>query len=676
MNAATVPTMSYVSQDRFCLKGLVPALRQFRTLLAKELCEARWLMLAGTVFLAIGPLEYAFWRESYSYNNGGAVGFIGILYAALVGIAASVRDLSPGRLDFWRSRAIGTGRFVCMKWLAGLLAAFLPALAMLALEAVLCHCRFQPDASHGGSNYDLARLMGNAVPLLTFALAAYALAFCIGSFLRRGVDAAILTATALLILWLLPLVLPLLAWLNVSTPPRRELVVIHWTGRFGLSEGEGFWIVPWLNWVVTYHPPYLRFATGMLLIVAACTLLSQFAIRRDWKIRMDRKLILWSLGGSVVLLVSSMLWAVRSNLEPTQELQLFAAPGRPCVVSQLIAAGDHVWAAGYDPASRAPDDQGDRCAAYLWPLQQRDARWTAGSPLSLGVMQPGGLTSNDFDRFLWSPLTPDLLYAIDKVERHVYKTENGQRILTSINDATWLRTFSLSQQGKLIDQTDLKPLLPEWGLYNAAVCNGRLLLASWKTALFFDPQPLAGPRLRVAADMDQGGWRFALERLEDTHTMFGASKPAFSLPYPSVSQLSPDDRLLAGLVLARNDRCRGFLEDNRLVCYQNRDLHTYDLTDIQDPYALFRPDASLEAYSMERVTHGTDPMVYGRQGRWYWHIDWGGGLTLYDLPLHAIRRAGHFNRPQDRFRTALVVRDHTLLVGGKKLYALPLPPSK
>lgn len=669
MNAPAMSRVTYASGDCFRLKGVMPVLRQVRTLLAKELHENRWLMVTGLVLMAADPLQYALWRETYDHDNGAAIGVMGIFFAALIGITTSVRDLSPTRVDFWRSRAIGTGRFVSVKWMAGFVAAFLPALVMVAAEVVLCHYRFQPDASWGRGNYDLSRLMGNATSLLTFAVGAYAVAFCIGSFVRRGVDATILTATALLILWLLPLVVPALAWLNVSTLPHgRPLVAIG--GGWGRYDGDQFWRAPWLNWVVIYHPPYLKFAAGVLLVTVATVVLSQFAVRRDWKIEMDRKLILWSLGGSAVLLVLSMLWTVRSNLEPTQELQVFTTSGRPCIVSQFIDAGDQTWAIGYDPASRGvnPDN---KYAHYAWRLQQRGGHWSASAPFSLGALEPSGLTSNDHYRFLWSPVSPDLLYATDVVARRSYDAKT--RSWGEATFETHLRTFSLSLQGKLIDVMDLGPLLdngPGSGIYNATVASGKLIMASWRSVLVFESRPDAGPRFLTKSSMDHDDWRFALERVNEPYGMFGENKPRGSLSYPVIAELPLEGRLSAGLALSTHGNYRGFLEDKSLLCYHKRDLRSYQLTGFEAGYALVRPGASLEAFSLEKVMHGTDPMVYGRQGRWYWQIDWGGGVTLYEIAPQTIRRAGHFNRPHDRFRTAAVVADRTLLVGGAKVYAI------
>jgi len=174
-------------------------MKQLAALAWKEWHETRiYLWIAIGVFIGlpvIGGFEAIFQHISHAFEistTPWVVIFGGVL-AVFVAVGATCRDYNGRLEDFWRSRPVGVGRWLLVKYLVGL--AVVLASCILPLLVELC---FTPAPDR------------DAWPITAWFpfmwAAAYSIGFLAGCLLRRTAHAAMLALSGMLLLWFLPMV--------------------------------------------------------------------------------------------------------------------------------------------------------------------------------------------------------------------------------------------------------------------------------------------------------------------------------------------------------------------------------------------------------------------------------------------------------------------------------------
>ncbi len=265
-------------------------MRPTTTLLWKEWHAARaYLGIGLGVFLglpAVGGLEDLFFgRHRFGLSASPWVLGLGGVLAVLAGVGVTTPDLRPKLDDFWRSRPIGVRRWIAAKYAVGLAAVLVACTVPLAAEAAAAPHEAWVDL-------DLLQVM----PF--FWAAVYSLAFLAGCVVPRPAHAATLGLTALLLVYVLPVVLPPLAWLDVSDV------------QVGL-ELKGLWTAP-----------PLAFVGGMVGLSAVAAAVAVAGVARAWRVEAGRRVLFAGVGGSLLLLFASAAFQLGTNLPILQQVSL------------------------------------------------------------------------------------------------------------------------------------------------------------------------------------------------------------------------------------------------------------------------------------------------------------------------------------------------------------------
>lgn len=277
-----------------------------RAILRKECRETLgYLLIALGVFVGlplIGTAE-SWWTGSARLRVEAApwVETLGGVFAALVGVGISTRDLS-GRLSaFWLSRPVNIPVWLCLKYLVGAVFVLLACIAPLALQILVNDER---NAFHAP-----IRLLAWS-PFLWLAI--YSVGFLAGCVLRRVSTAAMLTVVAALLAYFLPTILPPLRPISVQWVTERSHAVAQVVSTH--NELASLPSLPWLPWPVPYLDQQLGFIIFWLAVSTIAMFASILAVQRDWHVKSGMK-VLYCMGGAGVLtLFASMAFQFSGSL--------------------------------------------------------------------------------------------------------------------------------------------------------------------------------------------------------------------------------------------------------------------------------------------------------------------------------------------------------------------------
>jgi hypothetical protein len=241
--------------------------------------------------------------------------------AVLIWIGAAGRDHTDRLNEFWQSRPIDPGHFIAVKYRTGLLV----TLCVLFLPAGFAFAW----VSHTWERQMLVNVVGIWAPASALL---YSMSFVIAILMRPTTQAAILAFAAGLLLVFFPLVFPPLRWMNVMTPvfpnDLGERIIVLDPYRPELE--PVLWIMlPWLKAAVRLD--YLGFVAVSAAGAFASAQLAATAVRLGWRVRVDQKLICWTLGAVVLILFGLGSTQIGSNLEPQRVIPLPNARERSVV---------------------------------------------------------------------------------------------------------------------------------------------------------------------------------------------------------------------------------------------------------------------------------------------------------------------------------------------------------
>ena len=613
-------------------------MKQLIALVWKEWREDRAFLWIGLgVFLGlpmIGGLEaMAQYSRRFEISASPWVLAFGGVLAVFVAVGATCRDFAGHLEEFWRSRPVGTTRWLMAKYLVGLAVVLVACIIPLAIEVSNGH-----DKS--------ALLLITWFPFLWAAL--YGIAFLAGCVLRRTSYAAMLALAAMLLVYFLPVVFPPLHWLKVSAVT-------------DVGVGPGIW--PKVG-----GRPQWAFAAGMFTLAIVALLAALLAIHRDWQIRSGRKLMYASISAAFLLLLATVAFQVGTNipvlcqvdLPKGEEVERIQCDGN---AGYVITVLDRVW----------PYTGPNRC--NFRALKLTDHGIELGSAVPVPDRFPRAF-------YIWAwwmmeradvPGLANALYYIDV-------TGNDETV------AYWLNVAQL-------DKGISKPLLQIWEdnrpynerpsprLYGT---GNRLYVMGDRLMTLDVTQPLAP---RVIADVPFGyDWWGPMSYVGDA-TIIEL--------LPPVPNLSPMERLR--LVMWRFSfdgeiTCQWLWHDNVLVAYRLTQLADATVAQFTNGFSGHRPPATLlknaaavftkigqyKPNVVEEMFTSYPLELKLQNGRLYVtvaqpleaenpHID------VFDVRgPHPLRLVGHFAAPG--IRTVCPLPDGRALVGGPSLWLIGPPP--
>ncbi len=288
----------------------------------KEYRQIRWFLIIGLAIFLIFPLyedidSYIHgYKHSYQMSAIMAV-FFGGIFTIFVAVAITTADLRTKLDTFWLSRPINPLKLLTIKYIIGLTTTLL----VISLPIIIQICFLRV------SDFTVKPLYNNTFTLITI----YSTAFIIGCLARKPVYATMLAVAAALLIYFLPVLIPPLRFLCPS-----EILLNDSFGiAYVISEtlhGRTFYRNLFLDnqfYPYSFHHllniPFttltIYFTTNWLIYVAlalaSCPIaifLSALTIRRNYRVNLNQKSILWSLGIIALLLWSTVAYQLGSNL--------------------------------------------------------------------------------------------------------------------------------------------------------------------------------------------------------------------------------------------------------------------------------------------------------------------------------------------------------------------------
>ena len=267
----------------------------------KEWHDARpYLWIGLGLFLGlplVGLAEQALTTSSHHaelFATPWVVALGGVL-AVFVGVGVTTPDRRPKLEDFWRSRPIRVGPWLAVKYAVALAVVLaccgLPAVVQLAVNR-------HPDPA------ELAVL--TFFPF--FWTAIFSVAFLSGCLVARPSHAATLALAAMLLVYLLPVVLPPLSFMNVAD--------------FADADVRGPAGGPWHDWLHLWGGRQLAFAGGMLGLTVASVAVAVVTVGRGWRVESGRRTLYALVATALVLLFASAAFQLGTNLPVLAEVTL------------------------------------------------------------------------------------------------------------------------------------------------------------------------------------------------------------------------------------------------------------------------------------------------------------------------------------------------------------------
>jgi len=644
----------------------------------KEFRQVRWFLFWGLMVFLVFPLLEAItnYQRGHAFRTDmpeGIVLCLGGFFAIFTAVGILCPELKKGLFVFWRSKPVAIWKWILLKYTVGLFVILIVCIIPIIMELVLHHFA----SPNRRQDFVYTALNSHTFTIILI----YSLSFLIGCLVRKTTHAAILSFAIMLLVYFLPLLVPALEGFSIinllfrfKTPFRIGLAEAGskfiGEGLFGTSmEQWGYWYGSpkwaWLRLpggkalIFHYFSGYFLFVLTMLGISLISVVLSALAIVHNWRIKMGQKLLCWSLGAVVMLIFSTVAFAIGSNLKCQRTIELKYVgmeEGFHHGLVNTVIEGKNGLCMGL---------KGDR-------RQQKNYDFyifTFG--LDNDTVKLSDLTYLDDEtgtygygrKIAWSAENPDVLWMLKgRSEDLDNGSKKGSRYLVAIqlNEA--------SQNAIEISELELGNYIStnrSWPSGNSFVLYKNTIYAYiYGKYLQIDAKDPSNPKI---IEIKKYGSLFS-ER-------GGDGKSYRTLELIPDKNLNPQERL--DITIQLLDYPLTAVEKNLLVGVSRDHVRVYKLNEIKDSKAEFESISYREPTPLERITETHPFKVILKNGLVY-IIEHGGfsrGLRVYDITQPGIiRKIGHYNRPEEVFQNVSYIGDDKIILLGESIHILK-PPS-
>ena len=296
-------------------------MKRSAALIWKEWRQQRWYLVAALISFVGWPLiltviSYLCGKGFKSVAPVVMVGSLGWLYALLSAVGATAQDLSEPLTGFWRSRPVRLGSWVVTKYLMGV-----GIMVVVFSLALILQVAVKPPESH-------VPILGYLTGYMFTLILVYSLSFLAGCLVREPVYAAMLSLAATLLVYGLPVLMPPLvdfSVINLLSEGRPEIVKLEGIhdSKPAMGDDVHFLRVPWgENLALQWRTQWARYVLSALIAGGVALGMSWLSVRQNWRVRAGPKLLFCLLGGVVLLLFSTYVFQVASNLQCVQKIAL------------------------------------------------------------------------------------------------------------------------------------------------------------------------------------------------------------------------------------------------------------------------------------------------------------------------------------------------------------------
>ncbi|UCG56432.1 MAG: hypothetical protein JSU70_16410 [Phycisphaerales bacterium] len=639
-------------------------------LMWKEWRQRRWFLFAGLVIFLGWPLfdvvvNYQPGRDvSASDMVEGIVTLFGGLFAILVAVAATCADLKDELACFWQSRPIAIGRWLVAKYLMGL--AVVLVVLCLPLIVKICAIELSPSSSRS----DLGTLH-SLLGCHTFALILiYSIAFVTGCLIRKPVYAVILSIAGALLVYFLPLLVPPIERFSViNLMMERPLEIVRLTE----AEPRGMWFAHKLrvlkipgagDFAVRYNTDLVGYILGVLALSCAAVVVCWFAVGRHWRLKVGKKLMFWSLGAVVLLLLLTVVFQLGSNLRCISQIPVGTDDSeRDRGVAALAFDGEQGILLTYD----GPNGAFGRHMGYgLRRMQLSPTGLQLGRRIAMPHSGRPFVSWHAGGKLAWSAQDPPRVYFL---REQADEGDSWPKETTFYLDAVELG----AEDGEVANTGSVK-----LGSYTVRPGPGNLpprgesIVLHGKTIYAY----VLGRLLVVDVTNPEN---LEVTAVVDDYTPYVAGDD------PGVRRDRLDLRLVPGDGLSAEEKLEitvgldGYrsmaIEGEVVVSVGANAVSVYRLEGIEADIAQLGLLGRRNPLPLERLIGRWPQQVLLRDGLAYvLDMVTFEGLTVYDVRQPGrIRRVGHYAAPTESFSAMAVLGDGNLLMGGTKLHVVAPP---
>jgi hypothetical protein len=628
-------------------------------LMWKEWRQVRWFLFGGILIFFGVPMMEAVW--SYRLGRGfktntpeGIVLGLGGVLAIFVAVGLTCQDLKRGVGYFWQSRPVRVWQWALNKYVMGLVIVLAICCNVLLMQWYMYKLRW-PEHMMSGL-YVVLYVHSFTIILL------YSLAFLFGSLMRRAVYATIFSIAAGLLVYFLPVLVPALqefSVLNLFEGSQVTITKLHGFGlrNSGVFHNSLFIRLPWTEESALQVSMYVvRYAVVCVGAGMLCCILAAAAVKRNWRLRVEQRLMYWSLGVVMLLLLCTFAFQVGTNLECVRRIQLrgpddtISPQAEKCVVDgmQGVLLVQH----------RVP-----RSMDSYYSLRRFDLS-CGESPVSKDIFIEEGYR---WEWMAWSAERPDYVYFVRETSRDdPIDNEWERREVTLVTVA--LEGY---QEGSMINELELVSYreIRQIGLGGGIYMDGKTLYVEVGGELFImDMSNPAQPEVRKSI-VESNPWHRPRSAFYDAKTKGYIDEREFRLLFPELE--STEERIERTIELGWSWSMAS--EGDILVSTEGYALKTYRLKSLeQADIAIFEQTGRRAATPLEQLIEMRPRQLSLRDGFCYaLYYD---GLSVFDVRNPAnIKRAGHYKAPEEWFSAMSLLPDGNVLLCGRSLHVVAPP---
>lgn len=630
-------------------------MRANRALAWKEWREIRWFLIAGLgAFVAFPLIEATFhYCRGYGFrsNMGNAIApAFGGVFAIFVAVGLTCQDLRDKLTVFWQSRPISIWRWITTKYITGLVVVIVVCTTPLIMQIQMSKAYYP--------NRGLDSLY-SFLSCHTFTLILiYSLSFVAGCLIRKAAYAAIFSMALTLLVYFLPLLIPPLSSLSIFNLMEQWPLQIVKPSTLGPG-------LPWFgeklriikipggdDCALRYNIEWLRYVIIVLALSAVGIVLSAITVRRNWRLKMEHKFMLWFLGVIGLLLLSTLAFQIGSNMTCLQRINL-PAKGFGSVYSITVDGDQGVVLFSDGPFRSSGEDK--KYIVSRLDLSKPDVVIEPGVTVA-ATGSPGDIRYY-MRTVVWSAKNSSYVYfLLQKIEKEQRWQQTGLSLCVASLETELEKT--------IIAEIDILPYISSFAKYDVPKINlytDKLYVNDGVKLLVIDVSTPEKPKV--------------IQVLKERFGFEGEGDGWLHVRLIPAGNMDIQERLKLTLDLYSGTPWVMASEGKKLVTACRDFIRAYSFTKLNGDIAEFKQVSQRYPTPLERYLHWYPQQMVVRNGLAY-ALELRRTITAFDVSRsEQIRRAGHFASPGSGLGAVSILPNGNMITGGNKLHIIAAPES-
>ncbi len=648
-------------------------------LIWKEWREVRGSLFAWSLIFIGIPLYFALCLKNIDnvyYTSFGSLiaTSLGAICAIFVAAGLTCPDLRPKLIDFSLSKPINISKWIAIKYFAGLSVVIFVYLSAFVIDYFSISSRVyetsEPVRRGIAGLYCLMNTHTFTIILI------YSLSFFIGCVVRKTAYAAIFSIAMALLIYFLPLLVPILGSFSVFNLMEQWPVQSVHLSRL---ESGGPWFGEKLrilklsgDFGIRYNIEWLRYVVVAVVSIALSVIFSALAVKKNWRLKIGQKSVLWSFGVVGLLLLSGLAFQVGSNLKCIRKISLKPVLEEKGYLVQIFPSGDKGLLIFGEVLGEFGNGPGISISQYDLSNESKHI-----SPAIRLESDAGSQWRNwpvKYRSILWSEENPDLIYYI---KREVDPN-------TSKYTFYFCTAFLDEEAGKasVTHKLNVGPLRSKNTLDSyeyMTLKNDKAYVSLFEKLIIIDLSIPSRPTLSKIIDGTLGyaGSSYSFD------SELGRNRSLIHLNMIPADSLSIEERLEITVALtsphwiSRSSPYIMAASDKKVVLAAKEFVRVYEFKGMEGDVAILEMTAQRLPTPLEQYLRWNPQYMFISDGLSYVFDTRGGSsITVFDISKSGtVKRVGHYASAGGRMQTIAPLQDKGVLVGMRDKLQIVAPPN-